>query len=57
MLVVPVKEAREGGEGCESRLEPAFGTEHPPVGLDLGTGLGLKLRRVERGWNGGFVFL
>ena len=56
MLVVPVKEAREGGEGCESRLEPAFGTDHPPVGLDLGGGLILKLRLVERGWDG-FIFL
>jgi hypothetical protein len=57
MLVVPVKESREGCKGCESRLEPAFGTEHPPVGLDLGGGLSLELKWVERGWDGGFVFL
>jgi len=56
MLVVPLKEAREGCQGCESHLEPAFGTEHPPVGLDLGTGLVLNLRWVERGWYG-FILL
>jgi hypothetical protein len=41
MLVVPGKEARQIGEGCDSRLEPTFDTDHPPVGLDFGTCLGL----------------